>query len=103
MMRRIAISGSLCAAAMFVASSACAADYPFVGRWNCEVATFTFTNSTYNNGSEILHMTRVVKKGTGYELYFPKNYVVMLSGIKANSMGWLSGASGDGFNCKRVK
>ena len=38
-------------------------DYPFVGKWDCEVATFTFTNTTYNNGSETLRMTKVEKKG----------------------------------------
>ncbi len=99
-MLRTAIAASTI---LLAQASASAADYPFVGRWNCEVATFTFTDTTYNNGSETLRMTRVVKKGSGYELHFPKNYVVMLSAIKANTMGWLSGASGDGFTCKRLK
>lgn len=77
--------------------------YPFVGKWDCEVATFTFTDKTYNNGSETLRMTRVEKKGAGYELSFPKNYKVMVGNFKGATMSWLSGASGDGFTCKRVK
>ena len=78
-------------------------NYPFVGRWDCEVATFTFTETAYNNGSETLRMTRVEKKGANYLLTFPKNYTIMLAGITPTRMSWASGASGDGFNCKKVK
>ena len=28
-----------------------AGTYPFEGTWNCEVAVFSFTATTYNNGS----------------------------------------------------
>jgi hypothetical protein len=78
-------------------------NYPFVGTWDCEVATFTFTNTTYNNGSETMRMTKVEKKGSVYILTFPKNYRIGLSSISATRMTWASEASGDGFNCKRVK
>ncbi len=78
-------------------------DYPFVGKWDCEVATFTFTNTTYNNGSETLRMTKVEKKGNIYVLTFPKNYRIGLSSISATRMSWASEATGDGFNCRKVK
>lgn len=80
-----------------------AEDYPFVGRWDCEVATFTFTNTTYNNGSETLRMTKVEKRGQNYILTFPRNYRIGLSGITATRMEWLSGESGDGFTCKKLR
>jgi hypothetical protein len=100
---------ALCAIALLqmVAASADAQqqqqNYPFVGRWDCEVATFTFTNTTYNNGSETMRMTKVEKKGNIYILTFPKNYRIGLSSISATRMTWASETTGDGFNCKRVK
>lgn len=99
-MRRVLIAvvslGAMTAAAR-------AEDYPFIGRWNCEVATFTFTNTTYNNGSETLRMTKVEKRGKDYILTFPRNYKIGLSGITATRMEWLSGESGDGFTCRKLK
>jgi len=41
-------------------SPATAADeLPFIGTWDCEVATFSFTPTVYNNGSEDLPIEEV--------------------------------------------
>ncbi len=98
--KRISVAGLVVLAGTAVSAQE---RYPFVGQWDCEVATFTFTNTTYNNGSETLRMTRVEKKGKGYILTFPKNYRIGLSNITRNRMDWSSAASGDGFSCKRLK
>jgi len=96
---RILVGAVLLAAAHVPAQ----AGSPFVGKWDCGVATFTFTETTYNNGSETLRMTKVEKDGGDYTLSFPNDYKIMLTGIKANAMTWISGESGDDFQCKRVK
>lgn len=77
---------------------------PFVGTWNCEVATFTFTDKTYNNGSETLPIRKITPKGKGeYQLDFPEGYKIMLQVVSPQAMNFLSLASGDGFSCKRLK
>ena len=84
-----------------VSGASAQTQYPFAGTWDCEVATFTFTDKTYNNGSETLRMTKVEKRGDAYELSFPKNYKVMVGGFKADTMSWMSGETGDAFTCKK--
>jgi hypothetical protein len=80
---------------------AAAAEYPFVGTWDCEVATFTFTNRTYHNGTELMRFNRIDFLGRDFKLTFPKNYVITLIDPGPTTMTWLSSASGDSFNCKR--
>ena len=103
----------LAAAAIAIAATpAIAADFPFVGKWNCEISEFTFTNRTANNGSETFPILKVEKatqsmfrseKGaTSYRLSLAKGYAFSLLNIKARTMTWHSLASGDAFNCKRV-
>ena len=79
------------------------AEYPFEGAWDCEVAMFTFTPFTYNNGSEDLPIEEIQEGSDGsYTLLFEDGYYITLSGFTGNSMGWFSGASGDSFNCRRI-
>ena len=86
-----------------LASQASAAEkYPFVGKWDCQVATFTFTNTTYSNGTDTMPITKVKKVGDGYELSFADGYKSRVGRIKANTMFWVSFATGDGFSCKRL-
>jgi hypothetical protein len=89
--------------AFIPSASAQTKSYPFIGKWDCGVATFSFTDKTYNNGSETLRMTKVEKKGATYLLSFPKGYRISLAGITPKKMSWASGATGDSFDCKRVK
>ena len=89
-----------------IASSTLAAgaeELPFVGTWDCEVQTFTFTPTTYNNGSEDLPIEEVQEGSDGsYTLMFADDYIITLSGFTGDTMGWFSPASGDNFSCTRV-
>ena len=85
-------------------SAQAAPKYPFVGRWNCEVATFTFSDKVYNNGSENMPIRRIVPAGKNqYRLEFDKGYRIVVQVVNAQKMNWMSEASGDGFTCKRLK
>jgi hypothetical protein len=101
---------AIAATTVLASSCAYADDFPFVGKWNCEISEFTFTNLTANNGSEtypILKVERATqsmfrseKGATSYRLSFAKGYSFSLLNIKATTMTWHSLASGDTFNCK---
>ena len=86
-----------------LASQAIAAQkYPFVGKWDCEVSNFTFTNATYNNGTDTLRITKAKKVGSTYELSFADGYKISVGAITARTMSWLSGATGDSCSYKRL-
>lgn len=77
---------------------------PFVGTWDCEVATFTFTDKVYNNGSEDMPIEEIQEGTDGsYTLIFAGDYSIGLSGFTGDTMGWLSYEIGDSFTCKRLK
>lgn len=77
--------------------------YAFVGAWDCGVDTFTFTNTTYNNGSDTYPMQSVSRDGSNYNLRFANGYQIALVAVTDTGLTWISGASGDQFNCRRVK
>ncbi|SFE55693.1 hypothetical protein SAMN04488523_108109 [Sulfitobacter brevis] len=77
--------------------------YPFEGRWSCEVAEFTFTSSTYNNGSENLPIREIQEGSDGsYTLMFDDDYMITLSGFTGSAMGWFSHSSQDNFLCQKL-
>ena len=80
-----------------------AKDAPYIGRWDCGVATFTFTKDSYDPGEGPMPIRKVDKKDGNYILSFDKGYQVGLSSVTKTSMQWLSMASGDMFDCKRIK
>lgn len=91
------------AAISLVAGQAFAEDYPFVGRWNCEVGTFAFTNRSYHNGTQTMWMSAVeFGKGNDFRLVFPGGYAIALLDVTRRKMTWSSPASGDVFSCKRI-
>jgi hypothetical protein len=78
-------------------------DLPFVGEWDCGVATFTFTGDTYNNGSEDMPIQEVQEGTDGsYTLFLADDYTITLSGFTGDAMGWLS-SSGESLECKRIQ
>jgi hypothetical protein len=78
-------------------------DLPFLGEWDCGVATFTFTADTYNNGSEDMPIQEVQEGSDGsYTLLFAQDYTITLSGFTDDAMGWLS-SSGESLECKRAE
>lgn len=84
-------------------SAAALGQPPYVGRWDCEVGVFTFTADTYDPGTgERLKAEKVIREGEDYHFTFEDGYGFWVSGITQSKMGWLSDASGDAFNCKRI-
>ncbi|MGL4234971.1 hypothetical protein [Tabrizicola sp.] len=76
--------------------------YAFVGSWDCGVETFTFTNTTYNNGTNTYPILNVGRSGDNYTLRFANGYVVALGAVTETGLTWVSGTTGDQFNCVRV-
>ena len=76
--------------------------YTFVGRWDCGVSVFTFTNTTYNNGDTTYPIQSVSRDGRNYTLRFANGYVIALAAVTDTGLTWVSGASGDQFNCRRL-
>lgn len=94
---------TIAAALLLACGSSLAEDLPFVGTWDCQVATFTFTPTVYNNGSEDLPIEEAQEGTDGsYTLLFADDYTITLSGFTDDAMSWFSPASGDSFDCKRV-
>ena len=101
-MARATVSAVIAVALVALGSLPAAADdaLPFIGTWDCEVATFTFTKDNYNNGSEDLPIQEVQEGTDGsYTLFFADDYIITLSGFTGDAMGWFSPASGDSFQC----
>lgn len=87
---------------LVTAAAAHPPDYPFVGRWDCEVAVFAFTARTYHNGSETLTIRRVAPAEGGFVLSFDGGYEIALLDVEAATMTWLSLATDDRFACRRI-
>lgn len=77
--------------------------YRFVGSWDCGVRTITFTNTTYNDGTNTYPIRNVARNGTNYTLRFGNGYVLALGAVTETGLTWVSGQTGDQFNCVRVK
>ena len=58
-LRASCLALSLAATALAPARAFADDDLPFLGRWDCEVAEFTFTPDTYNNGSDDLPILEI--------------------------------------------
>jgi hypothetical protein len=98
------VSLALVAGAMWasVTAPSSADDLPFIGEWDCGVATFTFTEATYNNGSEDMPILEAQEGTDGsYTLFFADDYTITLSGFTGDAMGWFS-SSGESLECKRA-
>jgi hypothetical protein len=76
--------------------------YAFVGRWDCGVETFTFTNTTYNDGTTTFPIRSVARDGRNYVLRFANGYVLALGAVTDTGLTWVSGTTGDQLNCRRV-
>lgn len=85
-----------------------AQSYPFVGAWgggptDCS-DPFRFTATSYKPpGAKEMTIQRVVREGPHFRLFFAGGYEVGLSSVTADSLEWLSGASGDSFTLRRCR
>jgi hypothetical protein len=78
-------------------------DPPYVGTWDCEVSTFTFTATTYDSGEGPMPILKSEKDGGAYTLSFKDGYRINLASITATDMDWFSEASGDTFHCTKIQ
>lgn len=104
-MRRTIVTGCVGVLAGLLLSAGggqAAQGMPFVGVWDCEVGTFTFTNQTYNPGDQMLVIKDIAVVDGDYVLSFEDGYQIGLSGITDTEMAWLSGETGDAFTCKKL-
>jgi hypothetical protein len=75
--------------------------YAFVGTWDCGAATFVITNTTYNNGTNTFPIGSVTRSGDNYTLFI-QGFRIGLGAVTDTGMTWVSGTTGDQFNCRRV-
>ena len=90
-----------------LALGACVSDQPaepyaFVGSWDCQVETFTLTNATYNNGTTTYAIRSVVQDGSNYTLFMEDGFRIGLGLVTETGLTWISGTTGDQFNCRRL-
>jgi hypothetical protein len=76
--------------------------YPFAGTWDCEVATFTFSGNSYNNGTETVAIENVIQRENSFALSLSDGTSIALDMDGADRMQWLSGETGDTFQCTRL-
>ncbi|CAK7256681.1 hypothetical protein KYK30_15710 [Shinella yambaruensis] len=79
-----------------------AGEPPYVGTWDCEVSTFTFTADTYDSGEGPMPILKSEQDGGAYILTFADDYRIGLANITDSGMDWASEASGDTFHCKKI-
>lgn len=76
--------------------------YAFAGAWDCGVAILTLTDTTYDNGTETLPILAVETQGRDYKLYLADGVLIGLGAVTDTGLTWVSGTTGDQFNCRRV-
>jgi hypothetical protein len=76
--------------------------YAFVGIWDCGVATFVFTNTSYNNGFTTIPIRTVTQSGRNFVVYLDCGTKVALGAVTQTGLTWVSSVTGDQFNCRRV-
>lgn len=101
-MRLDAILAAAAIAFANTSPSFAAKDAPYIGSWDCGVATFSFTQNTYDAGEGPMPVRKIEKQDGNYILSFDDNYQIGLSSVTKTSMKWVSMASGDMFDCKRI-
>jgi hypothetical protein len=100
-MRRLLLSiSALIAAIVLSPHVALGADLPFVGTWDCEVRTFKLTETTYDNGSELLKIKKIKRHGTVYSLLMDNGSSISLYEIQKHKMTWHSLQNGQTLECK---
>ena len=99
---------SLAALALVAGLAACVADdgpsapYAFVGTWDCGVETFTFTNTSYNDGTSTYPIRSVRRENSNYTLRFDNGFLLALGAVTETGLTWVSGTSGNMLNCRRL-
>lgn len=90
----------LVAALALGAGPALAVDAPFLGTWDCGgYGVLKITAEIYDFG-EPVRIKSVTRDGDAYVITMTDDYMVMVD-VRGDEMSWLSGESGDAFECRR--
>lgn len=93
----------LLALVLTVPTAAAAKGLRFEGRWDCGVATMTFTGTTYDAGEGPMTMQTIEGDGHEFTITFADGYAISVAvSDDERSLQWLSHASGDSFTCARL-
>jgi hypothetical protein len=77
--------------------------YAFVGTWACQGnETLTFTNTTYNDGTNTYPILDVARDGRNYTLRFANGYIMALAAVTESGLTRVSGSTGSQLNCRRA-
>ena len=71
----------------------------FLGQWDCQSATFTFTALSYDKGAEPMPIIDIATLGDTYQLTFEDLGQAFLAMNPDGSMTWYSPVTGDSFLC----
>jgi hypothetical protein len=91
-----------------LALAACTTDqgpsepYAFVGTWDCGTVRLSFTNTTYNDGTNSYPIQFVARDGMNYTLRFANGYIMALAAVTETGLTRVSGQTGAQLNCRRV-
>jgi hypothetical protein len=94
--------------ALALALAGCGADegpvevQAFVGTWDCGSAVLTFTNSSYDDGTNTYPIRAVARDGRNYTLSFANGYVMALAAVTETGLTRVSGTTGNTLNCRRT-
>jgi hypothetical protein len=84
-----------------LALPAAAAEAPYAGRWDCEVSTFAFTETSFDFGDGPQPATITPAADGTFEVAGEDGPVAVLQPHEDGTMTWLSPNSGDVFECRR--
>ena len=76
-------------------------DYPFLGRWTCGEATYTFTADTFNDGTQDYFVRAVVSGLHDFRIILATGTEVDISAVTDTTMVLDSEAAQDRFTCTR--
>jgi hypothetical protein len=76
--------------------------YAFVGSWDCGSTRLTFTNTTYDDGTNRYPIKMVSRDGMNYTLRFANGYIMALAAVTETGLTRVSGTSGAQLNCRRA-
>ncbi|NPD15719.1 hypothetical protein HOY34_10945 [Xinfangfangia sp. D13-10-4-6] len=94
-------------ATFFAASLACfplaaqAGNWAFEGVWDCDVGTFSFSDTAYEAGDDLMEIVDVAAEGDTFTLTFADDYQLSLAMNPDGTMTWFSPVSGDSYLCRR--
>lgn len=77
--------------------------YAFVGSWDCGVEVVSFTNTSYNDGTNSYPIRSVAQDGRNYTLFIEGGFRVGLAAVTTTGLTLISSTSSDQLNCRSLR